>query len=230
MYTESLFLLVTAAAIWGARTDRWLLAGAAGAAAAMTRFNGALILLPLLWIAWTSSGRSLRLDSRKWAAVATTLAGIAAFPFYLWIRFGDPLLYVHEKTAPAWYREPTAPWVTAWNLLVESWRGLADPFGGNRLILFTGVACVLGFLFLSVLLVRRGLVGEGLYCAGTVILILSGGTIEAIQRYVLVLFPCFFLIGEMLRQRPALAFAYAFGGAGLGMIFLHRFLHLIYVA
>ena len=48
-------------------------------------------------------------------------------------------------------------------------------------------------------------------------------------RYVLDLFPCFFLIGESMRRWPVFAFAYGFGGLGYGTVLLHRFVHLVYV-
>ena len=47
-YGEGLFLLLTILAFWGARRDRWWLAGLAGAAAAATRSVGILLVPALL--------------------------------------------------------------------------------------------------------------------------------------------------------------------------------------
>ena len=230
VYTESLFLLTTAAAIASARANRWILAGFAGAAAGLTRLNGCLILVPLAYLAWEGSARRWRFPGRTWTGLGLALAGVLAFPAYLGVRFGDPLLYVHEKSNAFWSPRPGAPWKTAWRIGKEAWRRLADPAAEGRLLFLSGVACFLVFLALSVLLLRRGLVAEGLYAVATLLFLLCGGTFDGIQRYVLALFPCFFPIAGVLRRSPVLAFAYAFLGIGTGVVLLHRFVHSIFVA
>ncbi len=54
-YAESLFLLLSVAAFWFARDDRWWLAALAGAAAALTRSVGVLIAPALLVMAFDRS-------------------------------------------------------------------------------------------------------------------------------------------------------------------------------
>jgi hypothetical protein len=126
-YTESLFLLATTAAFWTARERRWLLCGLAGAAACLTRFNGFLIAVPITWYAWESTDRRLRnLGWRPVAAIAMTAAGAAAFPVYLWRRFGDPLLYLHRRTA-GWELAPKPFWVVLWNAILETTRSSLSP-------------------------------------------------------------------------------------------------------
>ena len=46
-YSESLFLLLAMTALWGARRERWWIAGVAGALASGTRSLGVLLVLPL---------------------------------------------------------------------------------------------------------------------------------------------------------------------------------------
>ena len=96
-------------------------------------------------------------------------------------------------------------------------------------MLFAEVASTLLFVALTVAVFRRGLIAEGVFVGGTLLLLLFSGTLDGIHRYVLVLFPCFLPLAQSLRARPTLAFAYAFGGAGFGMVFLHRFVHWIHV-
>ena len=188
-----------------------------------------MILLPLIGIAWKDAGESRRLAPRHWASLGLVLAGIAGYPLYLWSRFGDPFLYVREKSGAAWSTNPGPPWEAAWTIARLVGRKLRDPSEANRLVLITGAACLVGFLVLSVLLIRRRLVAEGLYCAATLLLFASTGTVDGMGRYVLDLFPCFFLIGEWMRRWPVFAFAYGFGGLGYGTVLLHRFVHLVYV-
>ncbi|MDX2032869.1 MAG: mannosyltransferase family protein [Blastocatellia bacterium] len=61
-YTESLFLLCAVLAFRMARRERWWMAGAAGAAAVLTRQQGLFLLAPLAWelVGWARrSGRPL---------------------------------------------------------------------------------------------------------------------------------------------------------------------------
>ena len=231
VYTESLFLLSTAAALWGARRDRWGIAAAGGAAAGLTRLNGAFILLPLVWLAVESAGWRLRgVPRRVWLALGVAAAGAAAYPAYLWARYHDPLLYVHEKTTAYWSPRPGPPWAAAANIARETAGRLALPGLWPKLSVATELVCLVGFLSLSVVLVRRGLAAEGVYVGGTLLFLFSSGTLPGLPRYVVVFFPAFFALARVLRNQPVLAFAYAFGCAGVGSIYLHRYVHMIFVA
>ncbi len=228
-YTESLFLLLSAASLWGARRGRWLIAGAAGFAACLTRLNG-FLLAPAMAVSAFAPRRATAPGPRlaPTAAVLATLAGAAVYPAYLWHRWGDPLLYVHSKAA-GWAQHPAPIWVLARNVLADLVGHVRVPGVGGKLMLFAEVASTLLFVALTVAVFRRGLIAEGVFVAGTLLLLLLSGTLDGIHRYVLVLFPCFLPLAQALRPRPALAFAYAFGGAGFGLVSLHRFVHWIHV-
>jgi hypothetical protein len=221
-YTESLFFLATAAAFWGGRERRWLLCGLAGAAACLTRFNGVLILLPIAWYAWESRGRG----GKRWppiAAVALTAAGAAAFPVYLWRAWGDPLLYFHSHRGSGW-NQRAAP---VWKLALDAAHNFLYYFRRSETggVLLTGLAAasLVLFSFLAVQLFRDRMIAEGLYCATTMLILWHAGSLDGIHRYVLALFPCFFLLAQALRRRPVLiALSTAFG-VGTGLILLGRY-------
>jgi len=156
-------------------------------------------------------------------AAAIALAGAAAYPIFLWRRFGDPLLYVRSKIM-GWPVRPGAFWALLRDLAAR----LRTPEAGGRLLLVAELLSAI-FLVLTAALFRRRLIPEGIFCGGTLLLLFSSGTLDGIQRYVLVLFPCLFPLARWLRSRPALAFAYAFLGTGVGMVFLHRYVHWIFV-
>jgi hypothetical protein len=228
-YSESLFLLCAAASLWGARRRRWLVSGLGAFAACLARFNGFLLVPALLWSA-LDARRKGEAGSRagRVAAIALAVAGAAAYPIYLWRRWGDPLLYVHSKTQ-GWAQNPGPVWVLARNVFRLAVWHLQEPGPGGKLMLFVEIASVLLFLALTVGVFRAGLVAEGIWVGSTLLMLLWSGTLDGVHRYVLVLFPCFLPLVRALRPRPALAFAYAFLGAGLGMAFLYRFVHWIHV-
>jgi hypothetical protein len=225
-YTESLFLLATTAALWAAHNRRWWLCGVAGAAASLTRFNGFLILLPIIWLIAADIGGCLRsLHARHVFATAATLAGISAYPLFLWRRWGDPLLYVHGKSA-GWAQKPRAPWRLISDLLREAASQLLhSPAAGGKLIFSLEVGSLLLFSVLTVALFRKGHVAEGIYCAATLLFLLCSGTLDGIHRYVLALFPCYFILGQTMRRHPVAALGYCYLGAGLCVTLLTRYVH-----
>jgi hypothetical protein len=91
-------------------------------------------------------------------------------------------------------------------------------------------ACTVIFVWLTILVFRRGLYAEALYAGATLLLLFCSANLDGFPRFVLPLFPCFLPIGQALLRRPALALAYALGGAGLGAFLLYRFVHWIIVA
>src|SRR5262249_28508689 len=111
-YSESLFLLAAAGVFWASDRKHWLLAGFCAAVAALTRFNGFLLALPLAWRLWEERQTTPAADWVRSTAKALlpALAGILAYPTYLWRRFDDPLLYLHAKSL-GWGKRAAAPWV-----------------------------------------------------------------------------------------------------------------------
>jgi len=230
-YSESLFLLTTVAAFWAAGRGHWSLAGIAGAAASLTRLNGMVIVLPIAWLAWQDAGqrwRSLRLSHLL--AVATTLAGAAAYPAYLWVRFGSPWIYFRNADT-GWAHRPTPIWGLLANVSNElRWRIRTGASFAESLNFWIGVTSLLLFVALSIILFRRRQYAEGLFAAGNLLVLLNSGSIDALHRYVLTLFPCFLLLGDFLRKRSALGFLYFFCSVALLVTLLTRFVNWIWVA
>jgi hypothetical protein len=231
-YTESLFLLTTAAALWGARRGRWLVAAVGAAGAGLTRLNGVLILLPIVMLAAAEAGWRLRgLRGKHFLALLGGIAGAAAYPAYLWYRWGSPLLYVRAKNnvigVTQGFRPPTH---LARLALKKIWELVSGIGLGGQIRSWLELSSLLGFTVLVFLLFRRRLLPEATYCAATVLLFWCAGSFDAIDRYVLALFPGFFLIGHLLRRRETVDFVYRFAGASLNTFLLVRFVRGVWVA
>jgi hypothetical protein len=223
VYTESLFLLTTVAAFWGARRKRWALASLAGAAACLTRLNGFLILLPLVWLAYEDTGRRLlRLGPRHLAMMGVVGVAALLYPAYTWLRWGDPLLVIHSN-AEGWNRQAMPFWQLAGNVVAEGWWRFRSGHAAGTLNFLTDLAAALLFSGLTVMLFVRRRMPEAIYVAGTLGVLLNGGSISSMPRYVIVMFPCFLVLATELRTRPVLAFAYVSGALGLGTTLLTRF-------
>lgn len=84
-YSESLFLLWVALALFSMRSGRWELVAIFSFLAALTRQQGIFLALPMAWWAWEASGKSLRGVKKALGAWLTTLAapaGLAAWGIY----------------------------------------------------------------------------------------------------------------------------------------------------
>ncbi len=125
VYTESLFLALSAGALYAARRERWAVAGLAGLAAAATRSTGALLVVPLA-IMWWQGER----DLRRLAWVAAVPLGPAAYLAYLAVATGDP--WAPLTVQDAWYRELAGPLAGAWDGATAAWDGVRQLLSGSR--------------------------------------------------------------------------------------------------
>ena len=117
VYTESLFLCVTAGACLAAIRRRWWLAGVCGCLATLTRPSGIVIFAPLAleYLLWLRAER--RWPRFEIAALALVPAGLVAYIVFLWNRFGDPLMFLHAQQNIIWNREYQTPFQTIGQIL-----------------------------------------------------------------------------------------------------------------
>jgi hypothetical protein len=223
-YTEGLFLACSIIAFLAARSGRWWWAVPAGLAAGLLRPTAALLVLPLAWEAWRQANGQLRL--RAWpsrlAAVAAPVAGIGLYSGYLWLRFGDPLLFVH--TQGRYWHHVLWPF---WQTIATAAHNVSQP-GAGLAALDLGFA--LGFLALVIVMAGRLPFACVLYTAGVVLAVLSsptpreGDIIHSTGRYLLAAFPAFWLVARSVAVRPRLEYALLALGlmlqAGLWVAFL----------
>jgi len=217
-YTESLFLALSASSLWALRVRKdLLLACAIAGFAAATRNVGLFLVVPLAY-EWLKNAKEYR-----WRGLYLALApsGLAAYAAYLWLRFGDPLLFYTEQKH--WGREATDPLNTLLNALTQGGAGLArlfspglwtDPSLGRIADHFGEAYNAYNLLFLGVavaLLVAGLRVLPPDLSAYAFLLVLPPalfgtpqGPLMGLPRYVLVAFPLFIVIGALLQDRRLL--------------------------
>jgi len=198
-YSESVCLFATVLAVVLARRGQWLGAGLAGAAAAMGRVNGVLVLLPLLVLAITA----WRAD-RRWKpafALAIATLGAAAFPAYLWWKFGDPLLYFHTRP-PWWAQHPSFFVLFLWDIAkavlsiittgtvpaaVQTMPAKVFPVNLGVLVLM---------VWALVASVRKRKWDDASFMAGACLFATSVGNLDSLARHSLIYFPMYLRLGE----------------------------------
>jgi hypothetical protein len=199
IYTESLFLLLAIGGLYLARKGAWESAALFGFLAALTRLVGILVA-PMLLVEWWMQRRRGEPESRpsRWAAIALVLVplGTAAYVFYLWRAFGDPLAFA--QASAAWGREPASPLATVADLLGRPPAGWGAALLAGSLPLDNWLDLLVGLLFLglgSVLLWQRRW-SEGVFVVLGTLIPLSSGLLMSQRRYVWVLFPAFILLAR----------------------------------
>jgi hypothetical protein len=243
VYTEALFLALTAGTLWAALLRRDLLvAGLLGALAAATRNVGVLLLVPLLF-EWMRHRREFGL--RGAFGVALVPAGLVAYAAYLWARFGDPLVFARQQ-GDYWNREISGPLATlgdAWAAAGVGVGYVLDPatlFLGTDATPALEASNVLNLVFLVFFLglALAGLFvlppGLSVYAAALVLLpVLTPSPrfpLMSLPRFVLGAFPVFLVLGFLLsRSRWTLAAWLAFSG-GLGVALTALFVSWRWVA
>jgi len=193
-YTESLFLLLALVAFWGARRQRWLVAGLAGALASGTRSAGVLLALPIA-LELLAALRAPRAAPR-WrtalagaGALALVPTGLLAYLAFWWLRAGDPTLPL-DVQRESWGHQPLWPWQTLAAGVRQGTEGIAQfPSGYLQLnLLLTAVGLVL-----AVWLVGRVRASYWTWTWASLLLPLAtpipSEALASVPRYLLVLFP-----------------------------------------
>ena len=214
-YTESLFLALSAGSMWAMRVRKDLLIACvlAGFAAA-TRNVGIFLVVPLMF-EWIKD-----VERFRWRGVYLLLApgGLFAYMVYLWVRFGDPVLFYSAQES--WGRHATGPLDTAsraWRAAVEGASRLLDPdlwanpslsnvanqlagasnFFNLAFFVFAVVVLLAGSRSLPLSLTVYGL----LLVAPATLFGTPGSPLMGTPRYVLVAFPVFIALALLFKNR-----------------------------
>jgi hypothetical protein len=191
-YSESAALLFTVAAFWFLFRDRlWLAAICAGLLSG-TRPIGFVLAIPLIYEVWLRAGKrfSVRFIGRAAAVAVTATSGLIGFALYCWIKFHDPLAFVHARMA----------WHDSSGLLggALAWRQLHDGIGDVGSLFQPDLNdgwFFLAFLAIAIVVWRRIPAALNLYTAASFLVLIATRIIgelgfTSMNRYLLLVFPC----------------------------------------
>jgi hypothetical protein len=217
-YTESLFLALSAGSVWAMRVRKdLLLACVLAGFAAATRNVGIFLVVPLMY-EWIRD-----VERFRWRGVYLLLApgGLFVYMVYLWVRFGDPLLFYTAQES--WGRHATGPLDTAsraWGAAVEGASRLLDPdlwahpTLSNAANQLAGASNFfnLGFFVFAMIVLLAGSrylpLSLTVYClllvAPAALFGTPGSPLMGTPRYVLVAFPVFIVLALLFKNRVLL--------------------------
>lgn len=218
VYTDGLFLALSAGAFLAARRQRPWLAGALGALAVATRLLGLALLPALILLLWPRR-RSARELARLLPLLALP-AALGAYALFLDRRFGSWDVFA-DAQREFWQRHtPTlGPLGGLWESAESAYHGAAQlalhlPRTGETFDRFDQIAVwfVLHFLLLLAAIAltwvawRRLGAAFGLYSVTTLVVLLSSTVtwfpLASLPRYLLADFPLFLALASLTLERP----------------------------
>jgi hypothetical protein len=217
VYSESFFLLFSVLAFYWARTGKWWQAGLAGFLAALTRNVGVLLVLPLALMFVRQRGWRYQSWWPTGVALTLPLAGAGTFLLYLRHAYGNAFITIDAQQG--WARIRAYPWTTfrmAFEQLDLGWLRVLLQSPGWATLTSRPVRFAFGeyeSLDVAVTLLAIPLLGYCLaklrpeYSVFAVIVfalpLFSPSTIHPLMsmpRFVLVLFPLFIGMAQLLRR------------------------------
>jgi hypothetical protein len=206
-YTESTFLLLSIVALLAARQGKWLAAALSGMCLSATRAPGLLIGAPLFaeyLVQWREHGGKVRAFFRPHLLLlALVPVGLAAYMLHLYVQRGDFFLPMHAQ-ASGWGKTLTLPWQSfLW----------PHPFPPSHIPLYqaiVGAAIILTGAGFWLRLRATYLV----YAVVSLLFYLAWGSLEALPRYVSIVFPIYIVLALLSSRwkwlyEPLLAFSIA---------------------
>ncbi len=195
-YTESLFLLFTLAAFYCGKRKQWWLAGALGFLASLTRLQGIVLVIPLLYI--YLQDREFRLSRLRPDLLGPITIPVGAALFLAYQR-----LFIGSTSFLSTYQTQLhAQFVWPWDNIIAACQKICSPEGTFINVLNLGMTCL--FLVMTALSFRKLSLSYGIYMVVTIFVLLLRRTalqpLVSMSRYVLVLFPAFMMWGHWGRN------------------------------
>ncbi len=195
VYTEGLFLFLTASALRAFERGEYIWAAFWGALTTATRGPGVVLIPTFLLTAWREKRPSV-----AYVAGFASAIGLFSFSLYCAIRFGDALAFVHVQkgwTHPSWF-----------DILSKALAGNISAI--SRIVMIFG-SCYLLWLFrkrLTSIVVIYG------FCS--LALLVNSGALSSVHRYAYGVVALSIALGLLLAAKPR----WGYGLMGLFGVFL----------
>jgi hypothetical protein len=194
--TESLFLLLSVGSIFAAERQRWIASGVLAGFTSATRVTGILLLAPLALLAWGSLRAAGWKSKFRSACLLFAPIGLLAYMLYLGQLTGNPFAF--RDVQQAWGRalgmrqlvRAVVDYAVSPGLVAASW----------DFRLLNVAALLLALAAALVLAVRRDWALSA-YTFVSVLVPLATGSLQSMNRYIVVLFPIVLVLG-LVGRRP----------------------------
>jgi hypothetical protein len=187
-YTESTYFLLSIGSVIAASKHKWLIASLLGSCLAVTRPQGFLILIPLLWYvmaAFQWKVKALRLNIAWFGLIPAIVALHFWRLYFITGNFWAPILSM-------------AAWGRGGSLLQDIQQMLVVP---NADVFKIEALIWLMFFIITLWGVKRlPSPGLSIYTLAMLLMPVSTGSVTSVARYLLVIFPLFILLSDLIKS------------------------------
>jgi Gpi18-like mannosyltransferase len=209
IYSESLFFMLVILTFYSARTNKWWLAGITGALVTYCRFVGIFIFPALLAeILIQSRDKKGKLPIRAMLLKSIPLVlvpfGLVYFMMYLQETTGDPLAFFHVQKYYGQFRSEKI--ILLYQVLWRYLKMLLTVEIRNPIYMNIVLESVVGILFgvTSIVSLRKVRFSYSIFNLLAYLVPTFTGSFVSLPRYVLVCFPSFIVLAQLLEKRPTL--------------------------
>lgn len=199
LYTESLFLFLILLAFYFMRTSKWISAGITGFFASITRVFGVFLIPSYLceyYLAKKTKKNKIKF-SKIFLASTITLSGLVLYMRYLAVNFSDPFYFAHAL--PAYGSSRSVDKIILLYQVFYRYIKMLLSSGIDNFFYYTVILEFLSALLFLVLIiwgyVKKIRPSYLLFAIFAYIIPTFTGTFSSMPRYVLILFPCFIVLG-----------------------------------
>ncbi len=197
-YNESLFLLITILFFWFLRKNNYLLASMCVIFAGLTRIFALALFAPLVFTAISRYQTYRKFSS----GLVVAPLGFMSYLFYIWVKFGDPLLVVKLQSVDRFSRhlDIFSPIYVARETFLKVYSGPQANFGSPfvyPIIIVEFLAITFGIIML-ILTYKKLAMDYWIYCLFYMLIILFSGGLSSDLRYILMVFPYFIFLAMKL--------------------------------
>ena len=210
VYTESLFLFLTAACFYLARRRQWGWAAIMAGLASGTRLVGIFLLPAILWEYYKVKKPKL-LPLAGYSLIASS--GLLLYLNYLQQRFGDFLIFVHSQPGFGAGRQVNEL-VLPYQVIARYTKMFLSVSPANDIypVLVFEFLATLGFAALIIYALWKKLRPSYLiFIIPALLLPTLTGTFASMPRYGLIAFPLFYLLGDLKKKSLKIILAGVFG-------------------
>ena len=194
LYTESLFLLGTAGAFYHFSKQQFGRAALWGLLVGLTRLNGALLVVPLGLMAFSSF--AWRANLKALAAAAAPGAGLLIYALFIWRLTGDPIAFFTSQVAWGRTYQGVGPLVAKQYAILAN-AGLSGYVGTPGYDVLNAIGALFALATVWPVARRLGL-AFGLLMVINILPALANGGLLSAGRFSSVLFPAFIWLATVI--------------------------------
>jgi len=212
IYTESLFLLLSVLVFYESRKRNFLLAGLFCAIASATRIVG-ILLAPVILIELylAVKNKEIEIRSRKFTlsiiGLAVSVAGLAAYMYYLWKTFGDPIYFISAQ--PFFGAQRSSTPILLPQVIYRYFKIFMSipPFSLQFYNSMLEFVMTLAPVTLLIMYFKKIRFSYWLFAATVIIIPTLSGSLSSMPRYILAAFPLLPLVTVKMGKYGKLAMA-----------------------